>query len=74
MDYLHTPDAQEVFASVGYERPIDQAKATAGDGDQLAPIDDLFTTDDIGGWDELETDTVFGDNGAFTKAFQEAQG
>ncbi len=36
------------------------------------PIDDLFTTDDIGGWDELQNDTVFGPDGAFTKAFQAA--
>jgi sulfate/thiosulfate transport system substrate-binding protein len=72
--YLHTPDAQEVFASVGYERPIPQAEAQKGDGDQQAPITDLFTTDDIGGWDELEKDTVFGPDGAFTKAFKEAQG
>ncbi|HEX9375649.1 MAG TPA: sulfate ABC transporter substrate-binding protein [Actinomycetota bacterium] len=72
--YLHTPDAQDVFASVGYERPIDVATAQQGDGDQLAAIDDLFTTDDIGGWDQLESDTVFGPDGAFTKALQEAQG
>ena len=73
VEYLHTPDAQEVFNSVGYERPIPQADAQKGDGDQFAPIDDYFTTDEIGGWDELQS-TVFGDNGAFTKAFQEAQG
>ena len=35
---------------------------------------DLFTTDDIGGWDALVNDTVFGPNGAFTLAFQAAQG
>jgi sulfate/thiosulfate transport system substrate-binding protein len=72
--YLHTPDAQAVFASVGWERPIDEPKAQAGDGDKLAPITDLFTTDDIGGWDQIQSDTVFGTDGAFTKAFKEAQG
>jgi sulfate transport system substrate-binding protein len=74
VDYLHTPDAQEVFKSVGYERPIPQADAQKGDGDQFPAIEDLFTTDDIGGWTELQDDTVFGPDGAFTKAFQEAQG
>ena len=74
VEYLHTPDAQEVFKGVGYERPIPQADAQKGDGDEFAPIEDYFTTDEIGGWDELQSDTVFGDNGAFTKAFQEAQG
>src|SRR5439155_6174621 len=70
--YLHTPDAQAVFHDVGYERPIDVTKAQQGDGDKLAPIKDLFTTDDLGGWDELQSDTVFGPNGAFTQAQKEA--
>src|SRR5436190_6291819 len=74
VDYLHTPDAQDVFASVGYERPVDPAKAQAGNGDNLAAIPDLFTTDDIGGWDQIEKDTVFGPNGTFTQAFKDAQG
>ena len=42
--------------------------------DTLPPVDDLFTTDDLGGWDELTTDTVFGPEGAFTQAFQAAKG
>lgn len=72
--YLHTADAQEVFHDVGYERSIEVSKAQQGDGDQLAPIQDLFTTDDIGGWHQLESDTVFGPNGAFTTAFKAAKG
>jgi sulfate/thiosulfate-binding protein len=71
--YLHTPDAQSVFASVGFERPIDVAKAAQANG-SLPAIKDLFTTDDIGGWDKLESDTVFGPNGAFTQAFEAAKG
>ena len=71
--YLHTPEAQAVFHDVGYERPVDVSKAQQGDGDQLSTITDFFTTEDLGGWDRLEN-SVFGDNGAFTKAFQEAQG
>ena len=38
--------------------------------DYLPAVKDLFTTDDLGGWDELVDDTVFGPDGAFTKAFQ----
>jgi sulfate/thiosulfate transport system substrate-binding protein len=72
--YLHTPDAQDVFASVGYQRSIDVAKAQQGDGGQYPAIADLFTTDDLGGWDKLATDTVFGPSGAFTKAFSAAKG
>jgi sulfate/thiosulfate transport system substrate-binding protein len=66
--YLHSPDAQAIFQSVGYQRPIDVDKAQAGNGSEYPAIDDLFTTDDIGGWDKLESDTVFGPNGAFTQA------
>jgi sulfate/thiosulfate transport system substrate-binding protein len=72
--YLRTPDGQAVFHDVGFERPIDVKEAQKGDGDQLPAIQDLFTTDDIGGWDQLESSTVFGPRGAFTKAFQEAKG
>jgi sulfate/thiosulfate transport system substrate-binding protein len=72
--YLHSPDAQEIFQTVGYQRPIELAKAQAGNGSEYPPIKDLFTTDDIGGWPALVNDTVFGPNGAFTKAFQAAQG
>ncbi|HKI28358.1 MAG TPA: sulfate ABC transporter substrate-binding protein [Actinomycetota bacterium] len=73
VEYLHTPDAQEVFYSSAYTRPVDPAK-TADATDNLPAVDDLFTTDDIGGWDELTNDTVFGPNGAFTQAFAAVQG
>src|SRR5207245_824288 len=72
--YLHAPDAQAIFQTVGYHRAIDVTKAQAGNGSGYPPIKDLFTTDDIGGWDKLEIDTVFGPNGAFTLAFKAAQG
>jgi len=35
------------------------------------PIEDLFTLDDIGGWDAIN-DEVFGEQGVFTKAYEEA--
>jgi sulfate/thiosulfate-binding protein len=71
--YLHTPEAKDLFASVGFERPVDPAAAAKGDGDRFPAIDDLFTTDDIGGWDALH-DTVFGPSGAFARAQKAAQG
>jgi ABC-type sulfate transport system substrate-binding protein len=73
VNYLHTPDAQDVFQSVGLERPID-AKAAQKGTDEEPAVQDYFTADDIGGWGELEKDTVFGPNGAFTTAFENAQG
>src|SRR5919198_4414172 len=72
--YLHAPDAQAVFAKAGYQRPIDVGAAQQGDGDRYPSIRDLFTTDDLGGWDRLATETVFGPGGAFTKAFRAARG
>jgi sulfate/thiosulfate transport system substrate-binding protein len=73
VDYLHTDEAQQIFADVAHTRPIDVAEAAKGT-ETLPPVKDLFTTDDIGGWDELSNDTVFGPNGAFTVAFKAAKG
>lgn len=72
--YLHTSEAQDVFQSVGYQRPISVAAAKKGNGSEYPPVQDLFTTDDLGGWDKLTSDTVFGPSGAFTTAFQAAKG
>jgi len=71
--YLHSPDAQQIFADVAHTRPVDVEEAAKGT-DSVPPISDLFTTDDLGGWDTLIKDTVFGPDGAFTKAFQAARG
>jgi sulfate transport system substrate-binding protein len=74
--FLHTKDAKAIFDSVGYERPVDLTKAQAGKGPENAyqPITDLFTTDQLGGWDTLQSDTVFGPDGAFTTAQKAASG
>jgi len=66
--YLHSPDAQSIFQSVGYQRPIGLADAQKGNPPEYPAIKDLFTVDDLGGWDQLVNDTVFGPNGAFTTA------
>jgi sulfate transport system substrate-binding protein len=70
--YLHTAEAQDIFDTVGYERPIDVAKAQKGGG-QYPPVKDLFTTDDIGGWTDLLNNSVFGPKGVFTTAFKAAK-
>jgi sulfate transport system substrate-binding protein len=72
VDFLHSEEAQALYQSVGFLRPVDPAQAKAGDGDKFAPIQDLFTVEDLGGWDSIDTD-VFGDAGIFTKAFAAAQ-
>ena len=74
VDFLHTKEAKDIFTNVGYERSVNLKEAQAGDGGVYEPIEDLFTVDDLGEWDKIENDTVFGPNGAFTKALAAAKG
>src|SRR5439155_27111410 len=60
VNYLHTKDAKAIFTSTGYERPVEQKLAQKGEGSMFPAIKDLFTTDQLGGWDKLLNDTVFG--------------
>jgi sulfate/thiosulfate-binding protein len=53
LDFVYTPEAQKVFAETGY-RPVvpevlDQFK------DKFPTPSDLFTIDDVGGWDDVMT-------------------
>jgi sulfate transport system substrate-binding protein len=73
VEFLHSDDAKELYTSVGFLRGTDASEAAAGEGDTFAKIDDLFTTADLGGWDQI-AEQVFGTNGVFTKAFEAAQG
>jgi len=73
VDFLHTEEAKELYTTVGFLRSTDVAEAQKGDGDQFPRVKDLFTTEDLGGWDSLN-DKVFGPEGTFTKAFEAAQG
>jgi sulfate/thiosulfate transport system substrate-binding protein len=65
VDYLHTPEAKEIFADAGY-RSTDIAKAQEGD-DGFPPITDLWDVDELGGWPAL-TEKLFSDNGIVTQA------
>jgi sulfate/thiosulfate-binding protein len=72
VDYLHTPDAQAIFADVGAFRPNDPTQAVAANGD-LPALQNEFTADDLGGWDKIDTD-VFGESGVFANALKAAKG
>jgi sulfate transport system substrate-binding protein len=74
VEYLHTKEAKELFSSAGYERSVNLKEAKAGDGETYPAVEDLFTVDDLGGWDQLQNDTVFGPEGAFTQAQQTVTG
>lgn len=68
IDYLHTPEVKDLYHSVGFLRSTDLAEAKAGDPDNGFPaIEDLWTVDEIGGWDALN-DELFGDTGIATQA------
>jgi sulfate transport system substrate-binding protein len=74
VDFLHTPDAKELYTTVGFLRPTDLKAAQKGDPENdFPPVEDLFTVEDLGGWEALNTD-VFGEDGIFTNALAEAQG
>ena len=73
VSFLHTDAARELYTTVGFLRPVDAAAAARGDGQRFAPVQDLFTVDDLGGWGSLDA-KVFGADGTFTNAFKAAQG
>jgi sulfate transport system substrate-binding protein len=73
VDYLHGQHAKDLYTKVGFLRPIDQAAAAQGDGDKFAPIRDLFTVEDLGGWNQIDQ-KVFGPNGVFTNAYKASHG
>jgi sulfate/thiosulfate transport system substrate-binding protein len=60
VEFLFTPEAQEEFAKVGF-RPVDETIAQQF-ADQYPKVDNLFTVQDMGGWDEVQTQ--FFDDGA----------
>ena len=71
VDFLFTKEAQEIFAKHGLRSPDSEvAQATS---DQYPPIEDLFTIEEFGGWNEA-TPTFFGDEGIFYKIFAQVQG
>ena len=73
VDFLHSEEAKELYTSVGFLRSTDPAEAQKG-GEGFPPVEDLFTVEDLGGWDQINEE-VFGEpDGIFTKAFAEVQG
>ena len=66
VEYLHTPEVKELYTDVGFLRSTDLKEAQKGGG-QFPAMDDLFTVDEIGGWDAL-TEELFSDSGIVTQA------
>lgn len=64
IEFLYTPESQREFAKVGF-RPVDPAVEKEV-SKQYAPVKTLFTAQDMGGWDEIQT-KFFDDGAIFDK-------
>jgi sulfate/thiosulfate-binding protein len=62
VDFLHSPEAQRTFGEKGY-RPV--VKDVLGEFDYPTPPD-LFTIDDLGGWDQVTKKFFDSQNGVMT--------
>jgi sulfate transport system substrate-binding protein len=67
VDFLYTPQAQEIFVSKGY-RPV--LKDTPG-ADKFPKPADLFDITKFGGWDKVNTEFFDPENGVVAKIFQD---
>jgi sulfate transport system substrate-binding protein len=63
VSYLYTDPAQKIFAQEGY-RPVVSADLNTK---QFPTPPQLFTIDDLGGWDKVSTSFFDPDNGSITK-------
>ena len=66
VQFLHTKAAKDIYAKTGFLRPVDLAAAQKG-GPGIPAIKDLWTVDELGGWDSL-TQKLFSDTGVATQA------
>ena len=66
VEFLHSDEAKEIYTQVGHLRSTDKKAAQKGGG-QFPPVEDLFTVDEIGGWDALNEE-LFSDTGIVTQA------
>lgn len=66
LDFLYTPDAQRTFASFGY-RPV---LPEAAEESEFPSPSDLFTIDDVGGWDTVMRDFFDRESGHVAKINQ----
>jgi sulfate/thiosulfate-binding protein len=68
--FLTSPEAQRAFAEHGL-RPV-VASIAEETRSRFAPVTDLFTVEDLGGWAELQK-TVFATDGVYDRALAESR-
>jgi sulfate/thiosulfate transport system substrate-binding protein len=66
VDFLYTPDAQEIFVGKGY-RPVVEGTARA---DRFPQPKDLFEITKFGGWDKVNDEFFDPEKGVVAKIFQ----
>jgi sulfate transport system substrate-binding protein len=71
VQFLVTPQAQQVYAQVGGLRPV-VASVMQSDGSEFAKVSDLWDIGYLGGWSKVTKD-FFGTNGIFTQAINQVE-
>lgn len=70
IDFLYTPEAQRFYAQHGL-RPVLESVQTE-EQERFAPVDDLFTVRDLGGWEEVER-LLFSKGGVYDRALAQSR-
>jgi sulfate transport system substrate-binding protein len=70
LEFLYSEHAQEIYAQHGL-RVVNQNVAADFTQD-YPPVEDLFTVDTFGGWDQIMSD-IFGEEGVYTQAILQVQ-
>lgn len=71
-NFLYTDEGQKLWAEAGF-RPVNPAVAEQFAADFPAP-EKLWTIEDLGGWDTVDTALFDKDNGTITKIYKQATG
>jgi sulfate transport system substrate-binding protein len=67
IEFLREPQAQRVFARHGFRPVLDSVAAEVAAS--FPRVEDLFTVQDLGGWDAVRRD-VFADGAAYDRALE----
>lgn len=66
VDFLYTPDAQQLFVETGYRPVVDGVEGA----EQFEDPPALFDIEKLGGWDKVSTDFFDPENGIVAEIFQ----
>jgi sulfate/thiosulfate transport system substrate-binding protein len=75
VDFLYTPEAQAIFAEIGFRPPVnvETGEMAAVDESKYPTVEDVFTIADYGGWAEVGP-AFFGEEGIFTLLIADIKG